>query len=208
MKIDPGKLRGRAIYRLMTSAIVPRPIAWVGSRSPDGADNLAPFSYFMGVSSRPPALAISVARAGRDRLKDTARNILETRVFTVSIASVARAGDLHASSAPWPPEVSETEALGMEIAEGDVVAAPRPLGVPVTMECRLLHALDLGTTHLLVGEVALFHVAREVLIGPPDEPEVRLDALDPLARVGREYASLGEVFALPPATVPEEEADH
>ena len=62
MEVLASALRGRELYRLLTSIIVPRPIAWVGTRSVQGVDNLAPFSFFMGVSSKPPAVAISVAR--------------------------------------------------------------------------------------------------------------------------------------------------
>ena len=60
MHIDPQHLSTRHVYQLVTSMIQPRPIAWVGTRSLSGISNLAPFSYFMGVSSDPPALAISM----------------------------------------------------------------------------------------------------------------------------------------------------
>lgn len=195
MQLDPSTLSPRDVYRWMTSLVVPRPIAWTGTRGRDGVDNLAPFSYFMGVSSRPPAIAISVARAGRGLLKDTARNILETAEFTVSIASVPHATALNQTSAAFAPEISEFEAVGLTAVPGVRVAAPRPAEARVAMECRLIHSHDLGSVHLLVGEVLLFHVDEQVL-GP--DGLVRAEALDPLCRLGgAEYAGLGPIFALP-----------
>lgn len=194
MVIDPAGWPAKDVYRLMTSLLIPRPIAWTGTRSADGVDNLAPFSYFMGVSSRPPALAISVARGRGGALKDTARNILETGVFTVSIPSRALAERMNATSAGVPPEVSEFEMAALTPMDGLRVTAPWPREAKVAMECRLWQTLDLGSTHLFVGEVLLFHVADEV-IGAGGAVDAA--ALDPLARLGgAEYATLGEIFAL------------
>ena len=88
MIVDPSSLPENDSYRLMISAFVPRPIAFVSTRSPDGIDNCAPFSFSMGVSSRPMVLALSVGeRDGRP--KDTARNILDTREFVVNLVREA-----------------------------------------------------------------------------------------------------------------------
>ncbi len=107
MRIDPKDLEPLEAYKLGTSVIVPRPIAWVGSRSTEGIDNLAPFSYFMGVSTNPPSVAISVARGRGGVLKDTANNILRTGVFTVSTVSHAMVDAMVDSSRPWPADQSE-----------------------------------------------------------------------------------------------------
>lgn len=195
MALDPAALPPRELYALMVSLIIPRPIAWTGTRGRDGRDNLAPFSYFMGVSSRPPALAISVARGPRGALKDTARNILDTGVFTVSLVSGALAAAMNATSEALPPEVSEFDAVGLDPVEGERVAAPRPAQARAAMECRLWHTLDLGSTHLFVGEIVLFHLDPTLL-----DPSGRViaPALDPVARLGgADYARLGEIFALP-----------
>ena len=87
MLIDLSELDRRAAYRLLTSIIVPRPIAWVGTRSSEGVNNLAPFSFFNGVSTSPPIISVSVARAGRSGLKDTAKNILENESILTLISS-------------------------------------------------------------------------------------------------------------------------
>lgn len=200
MEILAGDLRGLHVYRLMTSAIIPRPIAWTGTRSLDGVNNLAPFSYFMGVSSKPPALAISVARAGRDGLKDTAQNILDTGVFTVSMVSTESLQDMVDTSAKWPPQTSEFEALSLDLTEGTQVAAPWPSAARVAMECRLVHTHDMGTTHLFVGEIEVFHIDESVLqLSPDGNPLVQANRLDPVARLGgQEYTVLGALQSASP----------
>lgn len=181
----------------MISMIVPRPIAWVGSRSAEGVDNLAPFSFFMGVGSAPPMIALSVARAAGGALKDTARNLLANGQLTLSLPMVAEVAQVAASAAALPPEVSEFEALGLARVEGLRVAAARPAAAGLSMECVVRHALDLGSTHLFVAEVLMFHVAPGLLEAGP-RPRVRDGATDPLARLGgADYAALGRRFAEP-----------
>ena len=192
-RVDAHTLRASDAYRLLISALVPRPIAWIGSRSPEGVDNLAPFSYFMGVGSAPPSLAVSVARLAAGGLKDTARNILQTGVFTVSIPTVGQAQQVAGSATAVGPEVSEFELVGMRPREGSRVAAPFPEAAAFAMECRLMHALDLGTTHLIVGEVLVFHVAEGL-----DPAALDPRALDPLARLGgADFTGLGAILTVP-----------
>ena len=191
--IDPADIDKASVYRLMTSAIVPRPIAWVGTTDGSAAgvedpagDNLAPFSYFMGVSSAPPLLAVSVARGRAGTLKHTARNILATSCFSVSIPSLSDLTAMHATGGEWAG--SEFEAVGVLRAAGQRIRAPRPANALFTMECELHHALDLESTHLFVGRVVLFSAAAGVLRGL----EVDAAALAPIARLGGDaYAELG-----------------
>jgi len=203
MKLDPSQQRTKHIYGLMTSLIVPRPIAWVGSRSVEGIDNLAPFSYFMGVSSKPPALAISVARGRGMTLKDTAKNILETGVFTVSTVGAALAEQMVLTSGRFSPDISEFAEAGLPSCLGDRVNAPRPTVASATMECRLIHQHDMGSVHLLVGEVVLFHLADDDVITQEDGGIVMdSERLQPLARLGgTHYAELGRIRDVkPPST--------
>lgn len=176
----------------MTSALVPRPIAWVGSRSADGVDNLAPFSYFMGVSSDPPMMAISVARGRRGALKDTCRNLLETERCTVNIVSAPMLEAMHASSAPHPPEVSEFEAAGVELVEGGN-GAPGVAGARVRFECRLHSAQDLRSTHLLLLEITAYELDDALVV----DGRVLVEGLAPVGRLGGTYALLGEEITLP-----------
>jgi flavin reductase (DIM6/NTAB) family NADH-FMN oxidoreductase RutF len=192
MQVQASALRGRELYRLLTSLIVPRPIAWVGTRSRSGVDNLAPFSFFMGVTSKPPSVAISVARAGREKLKDTATNIFDTGVFTVSIPSVEHLSSVARSGAAYPSDHSEFDATGLTPVAGALVTAPYPSEAGVALECRSIHTHDLGTAHLIVGEVVMFHIQDHLVVDQDGRLQVDARRLDPLSRLGGlDYAGLG-----------------
>jgi len=200
MKLQPSDLAGLDVYQLMTSLLVPRPIAWTGTRSAAGHDNIAPFSYFMGVGSRPPSIAISVARGAGGALKDTARCILETGVFTVSMVSAALGEAMAVTAGLFPQDVSEFEQAGLQAVTGEVVDAPYPAEARVVMECRRLHAIDMESTHLFVGEVLMWHIDDALVVrGRRGNPLVDGFALDPLSRLGAfDYARLGERLSFVP----------
>ena len=192
MRIDPKDLNKLSAYRLMTSLIVPRPIAWVGTRSAEGVDNLAPFSYFNGVCTEPPILSISVARGRKGILKDTAKNIFDNEVLSVSIVSVSDLPAMHQSSAPYPPDQSEFEALKLDALACDTIDVLRPAAAKVSMECRLHQAIDLESTHLILARIVAFHIADGLFRDGIVDPQ----ALDPVARLGGNYAQLGALHDL------------
>jgi flavin reductase (DIM6/NTAB) family NADH-FMN oxidoreductase RutF len=83
---DTAALTGRERYQLLTSLVVPRPIAWVSTWSGEGRRNLAPFSYFAAISATPFLVSVSIgSRRGED--KDTLRNIRRTGAFCVNVAT-------------------------------------------------------------------------------------------------------------------------
>src|SRR5947208_12521993 len=118
MMVDPASLPERDSYRLMISAFVPRPIAFVSTRSLAGTDNCAPFSYSMGVTSRPMVLAITVGE--RDgRRKDTARNILDTRELVVNLVTQAITDKINVASGDYGARVSEFGDAGLSRITSD-----------------------------------------------------------------------------------------
>ena len=203
MELDPDALSGTHRYRWLISLVVPRPIAFVSSRAADGALNLAPFSFFMGVSSDPPVIAISVShRSGQP--KDTARNILESGEFVVNAAGEEHAEAINRTSGDWDPDVDEFALAGLAPEASRLVAVPRVAGAAFALECRLHGSLTVGSapreTSLILGRVVWMHVRDDVLedTAPAGEPRVA-DAtrLRPLARLGRNlYTGLGPLLAL------------
>lgn len=179
--------------RLMKTMLIPRPIAWVGTRSAAGVDNLAPHSFFTMVSNEPPMLVF--ASSGR---KDTLANIEETGQFTVSIVDGAHADAANRTSAPYGPEVDEFAAAGLEKEAGAAVVPRRVAGSPAVFECALERVVEAGDGFVVVGRVVHLAVAEDVLV--TDERGHRLpDArrLDPMTRLGRnEWGTLGEVLEM------------
>src|SRR5207247_10530008 len=109
MILDPASVPERQAYRLMISAFIPRPIAFVSTVSRDGVDNCAPFSYSMGVSSHPMVLGVSIGDR-EARPKDTARNMLDTRDFVVNLVNEGVGEELRLAGGGYAPEVSELDA--------------------------------------------------------------------------------------------------
>lgn len=195
MEIDPTALSAEENYKLMTGIIVPRPIAWITTRSAGGKVNVAPFSAFMLVCPKPPMVGIGFGRRAGE-LKDTPRNIFETKEFVVNIADEPMLGPLHHSSEELPPEVSEVEKLGLRTAPCRTMATPRLADAPVSMECRFHSEYEFGDTRALVvvGEVVHFHI-RDGLCA---NNKIDTRALNPICRLGGpNYAHLGDIVTMP-----------
>ena len=194
MRIDPHDLPVRAAYSLFISTIVPRPIAWVSTLSPDGRPNLAPFSFFMGVTSDPPTLAVAIGRR-RGEPKDTARNIEAGREFVVNVVTADLAGAMVRTSGDFPPEVNEFAEVGLTPLPSERVKPPRVRESPIHMECTLERMITIGRsgTALAIGEVVLFHIADSLWTGM----DVDVARLNPLGRLGGDlYAPIDRTLAI------------
>lgn len=194
MKIAPTPLPAQEIYKLLTGVIVPRPIAWVTTQSRAGVVNLAPFSCFTFVSTKPPMVGINIGRR-QGEIKDTALNIAETKEFVVNIADESMIEAVHRSGIAFPSDVSEVDVLGMSLAPSDTISVPRLAATPVSLECRLHQVLNFGETgaQFVVGEITLFHVRD----GLGDNNKIDTKKLRPICRIGGpNYASLGEIVSM------------
>lgn len=187
---DPSESDPTAIYRLLTAIVVPRPIAWVSSRSAEGVDNLAPHSFFTVACARPPV--VQFTSVGH---KDSLRNARDTREFVVNLAPESLFEQVNATGTNYPAEISEFEAVGIAREPSLRVAPWRVAGSPVAIECTLNRTVELGDSTLVLGDVVHIAVDESVLdLTRPERPHPRIEALRPLARLGRdEWGVIGEV---------------
>lgn len=195
MEIPASSLSMREAYGLLIASIVPRPVAWVSTRGTDGILNLAPFSFFMGVGSKPPMLAVSVGHRRRDP-KDTARNIRDTKEFVVNICTKELAHKMVQSSAEVGPEVDEFTLAGLTPIPSTAIAVPGVKESPIRMECRLHSIVDPAPNpvDLILGEIVHFHLNDSILTAGQPDPR----KLDPICRLGQnDYASLSDIFSIP-----------
>lgn len=194
--IDPAGLKPRDLYDLMISAIVPRPIALTSTTDGRGGHNLAPFSYFMGVSSAPPIVAISLVRRRGGEKKDTLRNIETTGDFVVNVVSESMAEAMNVTAGDFPYGHDEFAHAALTPIASERVAAPRVAESPVQMECLLDRIVEVGSqpAYLILGQIVLFHVREDVLAcGVID-----VYKLKPVARLGgSDYAHVRDVFSMP-----------
>ena len=189
LEIDPADWEPRQVYFLMTGLVVPRPIAWVSTRSPDGVRNVAPHSYFQAVANDPPHIVFSSTGE-----KDTLRNVRATGEFVVNLVDTSVVEPMNFTAADFPPDEDEFTWAGLTEAAAHRVAAPRVAEARAHLECELRHELPVGNANLVVAEVVHVHVDASLWRDGRVDPV----AYDPVCRLaGTGYATLGEVFKLP-----------
>lgn len=185
MLLDFSDLRPRDAYGWMISTIVPRPIAWVSTISADGKTNLAPFSFFQGVTSNPPTLMFVPVNMRDGTKKDTVRNIELVPEFVVNLVSFALAEQMNNTSALLPYGESEFERFGIESTPSERVRPPRVAAAPLAFECTLDRFVHIGegplAANVVFGRILVAHVADGVL-GADGKPDP--EKLDLIGRMG------------------------
>lgn len=176
-------------YRLLTASIIPRPIAWISTRSADGTDNLAPHSFFTVASSAPPIVQFTSIG-----LKDTVRNIQETGEFVICTTPLALMTQVNTTGTNVAPSVDEFDLAGVAREPSVAVAPMRAANSPVVIECRLHSITEIGNGIVVLGDVV--HIAIDETALAEDGLPIA-ERLDPVARLGRnEWAGLGELLRL------------
>jgi flavin reductase (DIM6/NTAB) family NADH-FMN oxidoreductase RutF len=183
--VNPAEHDPKDVYKLMIGAIVPRPIAFVSTLSADGIPNLAPFSFFTGISANPPVICFSPMVRGSDgKRKDTLNNIAATGEFVVNIVSERFAEQMNACSGEFPPEINEFDISGLTPVPSCIVKPVRVAESYVHMECRLVQIVDVSPKPLggsiVLGEVLLFHVNDDIV----DNFRIDPDKLSAIGRMG------------------------
>lgn len=200
MFIDPDRLDITDRYKLLIGAIVPRPIAWVSTLSADGKPNLAPFSFFNGVSSNPLSLLFCPANKPDGSDKDTLRNIEATREFVVNIVPRALAEKMSTTAEELPYGESEWDLAALPAAPSQKVKPARVAEAPVAFECRAEQVLRLNPGAPSGGNIVIGRVlsifAREGVVDAANR--VDPDALDAIGRMaGLTYCSTRDRFDVP-----------
>lgn len=197
ISIDPKNNSERENYKLLIGSIIPRPIAFVTTKSEQGVINGAPFSYFNIVSSNPPMISLAIQRPN-GRLKDTARHIHHQQQFVVHIVDEANVEQVNETAASLPVTESEIARTNFTLVDSQQIAVPGIQEAKVRMECRLVQSIPLmngeeQTGDLLIGEVVQFHIDDAIYHEGRIDPR-KLNAVSRLA--GSNYAKVGEIFTI------------
>jgi flavin reductase (DIM6/NTAB) family NADH-FMN oxidoreductase RutF len=190
LELDPASWTNADVYSLVTSLVVPRPVGWISTLSPDGYRNLAPHSYFNLVADIPPHVAFSSIG-----VKDTLRNVRATGEFVANLAGQELRGALDATAASLPPDEDEFLFAGVTPAPSTRVAPPRVAQAKAHLECVLAGIVPVGNGNLVIGRVVHVHVDPAVWRNGRVAP----DLLAPVVRLSRRYGMLASVVT------PEEE---
>lgn len=183
---DPAEVAALDVYRLLTSLILPRPIAWVSTTSATGVDNVAPHSLFTVASSDPAV--VQFTSVGH---KDSLRNALDTGEFVVNFAPEELLRQVNESATDFDPHEDEFSLVGIEREPSAKVRPPRVSDSPACIECTLYDTLEIGNSVVVLGKVVHIAVSERVLVeGRPSIHELR-----PLARLGgRQWSKMGEIL--------------
>jgi flavin reductase (DIM6/NTAB) family NADH-FMN oxidoreductase RutF len=188
LELDLDALEERERYFLLTSVVVPRPIAWVSTLDSDGVRNLAPYSYFNACSATPPIVHFTSTTS-----RDSLANVRATGEFVVNVVSEDLAPAMRISSAALYSGEDEFEVAGLQTVPSRTVAPPRVAGAKVALECRLRQEFQIGEGTMVFGDVLHVHVERSVW----REGRVDPTLLRPVGRLSAPYfATVSEVYKL------------
>ncbi len=186
MNVQPDLVPYRDFYRILLTAVGPRPIAWVSTLN-QGCLNLAPFSFFNALSAKPPLLGFCPSLRqvdGQPAAKDTLRNIRETGEFVVNVVTFAVAEAMNLTSGEYDPSVDEFALAKLTTRPSQVVRPPQVGESPVSFECKLERIIDFGTeapsSSLVIGEIVCVHLEESVV----KEGRLDPDSLDLIGRMG------------------------
>jgi flavin reductase (DIM6/NTAB) family NADH-FMN oxidoreductase RutF len=200
LEIDLGTLEPRDAHDLLASAIIPRPIAWVCSINAEGQVNLAPFSFFTGVTWRPATLCVSITNRPDGSRKDTVRNIEESGDFVVNMVSQDLAPRMVETAATLPYGVNEAAEAKVPLVPSVKVKAPRVRESRVAFECALDRIVTVGegpcAGNLVLGTILLMHVRDDLIVDGKTIDPVKLDAVGRLSG-GTRYCTVKSVFEIP-----------
>lgn len=197
MRLSPADLSDRDRYKLLIGTIVPRPIAWVSTISPDGVPNLAPFSYFTIASTDPMTLLFCPQRQPDGTKKDTLVNIEATGEFVINLTNEDTAGAMNRSATTLPYGESEFEWAGVTPIPSEMVSVPRVAEAPVAFECLIRQILDVGGGEgggmVVLGTVQCIHIRDDVMV----DGHVQLEQFKPIGRLaGSAYTRMMDIFHL------------
>ncbi len=193
LEFDPATADKRQVYRLLTGAVVPRPIGWASTVNKKGIANLAPFSFFTVVCVIPPMISLTIARNPDGSEKHTLKNVRATGEFCFNVVTHPVWKQMVDSANAFPEDDSEFAETGLTPIPSVKIAAPRVKEVPIHFECKLQQVIELGPNRhpLAIGEVIYMHVDPACMTNG----YIDMKKLDPIGRLnGFFYATLGEIF--------------
>lgn len=190
------------VYGLGISAVAPRPVAVITSRSENDSLNCAPFSYTGLVSHDPPMVChgICMSRQGK---KDTLVNIEQTKEWVFNVLSDTWVTEANKCSEEVSSDINELELAGLDTLPCEIVNVPRIKKALVAMECVLESTKEIinddgkHTTTVVFGRIVKYHIHSSVLGGTDERPVVDLEKIRLCGRVGDiTYWPAGEAKAL------------
>ena len=210
MKYSPATEANPLPYSPFKSCTVPRPIGWLSSISPDGVENLAPYSQWQNLTFDPPMVMFAANQYPDGRRKDTVLNAEQTGWFVWNMATWDLREAVNISAMALPEAESEFDHAGVSRAYADLAKVPMVAESPCHFECRYLstHRLvgnsNVGTIDVVFAQVERIHISDAVITG---EGKLDIPQIRPIARMGYfDYTVVTDTFEMRvPGSSPEAE---
>ncbi|HIP11486.1 MAG TPA: flavin reductase family protein [Arcobacter sp.] len=196
MIYDLEKLDATNIYHMMAQTVIPRPIAWIVTQDEKEIVNIAPFSFFTPLSSSPATVIVSIGSKSTGEKKDTLTNILNTKKCIICMVDEHNLEKMHFSSKELSSSISEAKEFNIKTTVKFDGFPPIIENTSVAYCCTFNQIVNLGEsprTLPVVLNVEQIYINDEVL-STPAKPKINFN---PVARVAREYAFLGENISAP-----------
>ena len=199
MIYDPQEHPFQETHKIMIGSIVPRPIALVSTISNIGQNNIAPFSYFNGVCSKPPTVMFAPARRGWDgEEKDTLINIRENKEFVINVVSKSFGDQMVTCATDYDSNIDEFKISKLSPVKSIKLSCPRLLEAKISFECKLNQIVEIGdgtagSGFIVIGTIVLFHIDDDIY----EDGHINLEKLDPIGRLaGNWYTSINDKFEI------------
>jgi len=185
---DPAEHPPMERQYMLSQLVVPRPIAMVSTRSPEGVANIAPMSYYLPITGDPMLVGITMGLRESGQLKDTYTNAMASGDLVVNVTTEEFRDRIETVAMEAPAEVDEFELAGWTPVPATKVTSPAIGEALARLECEVRRVVDLGTPGLPFGEVHL--VIAEVVWVAYDsaicDDKGRIDPLrlGPIGRLG------------------------
>ena len=190
---QPDTTNARYFFQLFSGSLVPRPIAWITTINEDKTVNLAPYSFFGGVNTRPPMIMVSIGRH-EGQLKHTGQNITRTKECVIHIPSERNVDDVNKSAYKFEKNVSEVEVLDLPLQQSEHIETPSLADSLIRFECKLNKIVDLPTNDMFIFDVVSLVIDDSVI----KDGIVDIKALSPISRIGGNFYTLvGDVIQKP-----------
>jgi flavin reductase (DIM6/NTAB) family NADH-FMN oxidoreductase RutF len=199
MILKPEELSIKDNYKLIIGSVLPRPIALVSTLSEDGVPNLAPFSFFTGITSKPATIGFAPALKGKEgEKKDTLANVESLKEFVVNIVTESISEQMVKTASEVAPDVDEFKVAGLTPIDSEIVKPPRVKESPINLECKLYKVVYIGdgtagSGAFVIGEIVAYHIDDSLY----SDGKIDTALLKPVGRLaGQDYTTLGRRFTM------------
>lgn len=166
--------------------VYPAPVFIVATYDKENKPNAMAVSWGGICCSKPPAIAIAVRKATH-----TYASLIERKAFTVNIPPEEYAKEADYFGIVTGAKEDKFAKTGLTPVRSDIVDAPYIKEFPLSLECRVIHVIEIGLHTQFIGEI-LDTKADEDILDDKGVPLIKKAKPITISPSEREYFAIGE----------------